>query len=213
MWDLRLQMVAGEVAAKAVIVDFLTPEERSVELFSRRAHFQFVPANVPYGATYHPPGFNRDVSVERVPIPRIVTSKEFEDDDPALIRTRDGRYWLAWVAYQTVKRDGYYYEGADRIMVAESRDGRVWSRPAAITAPRDHFRVSLAEDRAGRIWCVYGLQKERETGNFDLYAKVLENGWSDEIQLTTVRYWSFSGTSMLPGASMSGTCSISTPRA
>ena len=47
MWDLRLQMVVGEVAAKAVIVDLLTPEEQSVELFSRRAHFQFVPAKFP----------------------------------------------------------------------------------------------------------------------------------------------------------------------
>ena len=62
-------------------------------------------------------------------------------------------------------------DGGDRILVARSRDGVTWSAAVPLTEPGDHFRVALAEDGRGRIWCVYGLQKQMESGNFDLYAR------------------------------------------
>ncbi|MEK7404958.1 MAG: hypothetical protein AAB225_07605 [Acidobacteriota bacterium] len=184
-WDITLRSVGGDITAKAVILDLVSPEEHPVTFFTRNGDFTFVPAEIPYGALHYVEGLDGDVSIERVPVPQTVTSKLAEDDDPALLRTRDGSYWLAWVAYRTRERDGYNVTGADEVMVARSPDGRTWSRPVAITSPGDHFRVALGEDGRGHIWCVYGLQKETESGNFDLYARVFEGGkWSEEQQLT-----------------------------
>ena len=185
MWDLRLLLAGLEVSPKGVILDLQGPEERPVTLFFRQGDLGFVPSEIPYGTAHYPEGFGNDVSVERVPLSQIVSSSEFEDDDPALIRTEAGTYWLAWVAYRTLARDGYFYDGADAVMVAQSRDGRSWSRPTAITEPGDHFRVALAEDGDGRVWCVYGLQRKSESGNFDLYAKSFDGSWSEETQLTS----------------------------
>ena len=185
MWDLRLLLAGLEVSPKGVILDLQDPEERPVTLFFRQGDLGFVPSEIPYGTAHYPEGFGNDVSVERVPLPRIVSSSEFEDDDPALIRTEAGTYWLAWVAYRTLARDGYFYDGADSVMVAQSRDGRVWSRPTPITELGDHFRVALAEDGDGRVWCVYGLQRTRESGNFRSLRQELRRKLVEETQLTS----------------------------
>src|SRR5205823_7992534 len=139
----------------------------------------FKPEQVPYGAIYYIPELDGDVSVERVPIPRTATSAEFEDDDPALLKSRGGDYWIAWVAYKTVSRKGPSIEGGDQIMLSRSRDGFSWSTPQPLTAPGDHFRVALAEDSRGRIWCVYSAQKKMESGDFNLYGRVFDGRtWS-----------------------------------
>ena len=144
-----------------------------------------MPAEVPYGEVYYPPGLRGDIAIERVPHPIVVSGQQTESDDPAMIRTRSGEYWLAWVAYRTVERDGYYLKGADRVMAAWSEDGVRWSEPSAVTSMGDHFRVALGEDAHGRIWCVYSRQEALGSGNFDLYAKSLEHGrWSDAVRLT-----------------------------
>lgn len=185
-WDITLHTVGGDTPAKAVILDVLSPPEEPVTIYTREGDLSFTPAQIPYGTVYYIPEAEGDVSVERVPIPQTVSSPQFEDDDPALLRTRAGSYVLAWVAYKTLSKSGPYIDGGDQIMVSTSADGRFWSRPEAITEPADHFRVALAEDSRGRIWCVYSLQKRMESGNFDLYARVFDGGkWSGEQQLTT----------------------------
>jgi hypothetical protein len=185
-WEINLRTVANDTPEKAVILDVLSPPDQPVTIYTRDGDFSFKPAQVPWGGVYYIPELNEDVAVERVPIPQTVSAAEFEDDDPALLRTRDGSYWMAWVAYKTLSRSGPYIDGGDQILVARSRDGVLWSRPMPLTEPGDHFRVALAEDARGRIWCVYALQKKLESGNFDLYARVLENGvWSGEQQLTS----------------------------
>jgi len=185
-WNITLSMVGGDVAAKAVILDLVSAEEQPVTVFTRYGDFSFVPANIPYGKPQAVDMFRGDVTVERVPIPQVATGVEFEDDDPAILRTRSGEYWLAWVAYATRKRGGYQYTGADQVMIARGRDGLRWSGGTSLTPPGDHFRVALAEDARGRVWCVYAAQKQLETGNFDLYARYFDGKqWSREQRLTT----------------------------
>jgi hypothetical protein len=184
-WSVTLRAIGNAVAAKGVIIDVLTPEEQPVTIFTRTGDFTFVPARVPYGIVHEAGHFGGDVTVERVPVPTTVTGKQYEDDDPALLRARGGQYWMAWVGYQTRSRDEWTLEGADEVFVARSADGASWSKPQAITPPGDHFRVQLAEDGKGRIWAIYSLQKEMESGNFDLYAKVWDGRrWSAEQRLT-----------------------------
>jgi hypothetical protein len=184
-WNITLRTAGGDIPEKGVILDVLSPPEQPVVIYSRGGDDSFRPAQVPYGAIYNIPELDGDVTVERVPIPRAVTGPEYEDDDPALLKTREGEYWMAWVAYRTLSRTGDYIEGGDQIMLARSRDGQSWSASKPITEPGDHFRVSLAQDGRGRLWCVYAAQKQMETGNFDLYARVFDGrAWSDEQRLT-----------------------------
>ena len=184
-WDVVTQSVGGDVASPGVILTLNGPETLPLTFFTRNGDTTIVPAEIPYGEVYYPPDLRGDVAVERVPHPIIVSGADTESDDPAMIRTRSGEYWLAWVAYRTLERDGYYLEGADRVMVAWSKDGVRWSQPAAVTSMGDHFRVALGEDESGRIWCVYSRQEDSGSGNFDLYAKSLKDGeWSEAVQLT-----------------------------
>ncbi len=188
-WNVALEAAGGAVSAKAVILNLLSPEEQPVEIGTRYGDFSFVPAEVPYGKAYAVPTFRGDVTIERVPAADAVAEPGYEDDDPAMLRTRGGEYWLAWTAYRTRRRDGYRYTGGDEVMVSRGvpsgSAGAQWEPPTSITPPGDHFRVALAEDGRGRIWCVYGEQKQLETGNFDLYARSFDGKrWSAEERLT-----------------------------
>jgi hypothetical protein len=185
-WNITLETVGGDVASKAVILDLASSEAQPVTVFTRYGDFTFLPSSIPYGVAQPVAMFRGDVTVERVPMPKTVTGREFEDDDPAILRTRRGDYWLAWVAYATRKRDGHNYTGADQVMIARGRDGLHWDAPVSLTAPGDHFRVALAEDSGGRVWCVYSEQKQLESGNFDLYARSFDGkAWSAEQQVTS----------------------------
>ena len=185
LWDITFRSVGGDVAAPGVFLDLLGPETRPVTVFTRRGDLVFTPRSVRYGEPYLPPGFADNVLVERAPSPTLVSSPDSEDDSPALLRTRAGEYWLAWVSFRMRKRQGPFYEGGDQILIARSTDGRRWSRPEPLTSPGDHFRVALGEDARGRVWCIYARQDELGSGNFDLYGKLFADGrWSQERRLT-----------------------------
>ena len=180
-WQISMRSVGGDVAAPGIVLDLAGPETAAMSVRTRRGDIVFRPAEIAYGRIAKSFG----IGIERVPLPHTVTTAEFEDSQPALMRTRSGEYWLAWIAYKTRRRDGYFYAGADEVRIAHSPDGRRWSRAQSITPPGDHFRVALGEDSQGRIWCVYGLQTELGSGNFDLYAKSFAGGnWSDAVRLT-----------------------------
>ena len=184
-WFIETQSVGGDVAAPGVILSLNGPENVPFSFFTRLGDTTFVPSEVPFGAPHFPLGTGNDMVIERVPDPLVVSSSESEDDDPALLRTKSGEYWLAWVSFRTLRREGDYLDGADRVLVSRSTDGRIWSKPEPVTAPGDHFRVALAEDGKGRVWCVYGLQQELGSGNFDIFAKSWEDGaWSEAVRLS-----------------------------
>ncbi|MCP5114851.1 MAG: hypothetical protein GY953_28815, partial [bacterium] len=185
-WQLTLRIAGGQVHPKGVVLEVVSPAEQPVTFSTRSGDFSFVPAAIPYGRIHEIAGLDGDVRVERVPLPTTVSNTDYENDDPALLRTRAGEYWLAWVGYQTRSRSGHLIEGGDRVLVSRSRDGTRWSTPKPVTEFGDHFRVALAEDARGRVWCVYSLQREPESGNFDLYARTHDGTrWSPETQLTS----------------------------
>lgn len=185
-WDITLRPAGRDITAKGVLFELTGPETEPVTFFTRQGDFTFVPAAVQYGKPFAVPGTGEDIVIDRVPLSRKVSGPATEDDDPVVMQARDGTLWLAWVGYKTIARNGYYYDGADQVLVSRSSDGVSWSAPVAVTTPGDHFRVSLAEDASGRIWCVYGLQKRMESGNFDLFARSYDGErWSDEEQLTS----------------------------
>ena len=101
LWDIQLHSVGGAIAAPGVILDLLGPSSRLVSVFNRRGDIDFIPEEIPCGEIFCPAGFNDDIAVERVPIAQPVSSAAYEDDSPALLRTRSGGCWLAWVAYKT----------------------------------------------------------------------------------------------------------------
>ena len=184
-WEVRLQNVSNDVAAPGIVMDLVGPESRPVTVYSRQGDIDFTPADIPYGEIFRPAGFRGNIGVERVPIPVTVSSHEYEDDSPALLRTKNGDYWLAWIGYRTRKRDGHFYEGADQVLYARSSDGRLWSKPAAVTPPGDHFRAALGQDADGNPIVVYGLQKQIESGDFNLYSRRFYDGaWGAERKLT-----------------------------
>lgn len=184
-WDITTQYVGGDVAAPGVILGLNGPDSVPFTFFTRAGDTTLTPSELPYGEVYLPPNLRGSVAIERVPFPTVISLPDTEDDDPALLRLRSGGYWLAWTAYRTIQRNGYYLDGEDRVMAAWSQDGRIWSQPMAVTGGSDHFRVALGEDSRGRVWCVYALQEELGSGNFDLYGKAFEDGaWSDAIRLT-----------------------------
>ncbi len=184
-WDIVTRSVGGDVASPGIILALNGPETQPLRFFTRLGDTEFTPADIAFGEPHYPAGLQGNVAVERVPTALRISSSLSEDDDPALLRTRSGEYWLAWISYRTERRDGDYLVGADRVLVSRSRDGRIWSEPMSVTTPGDHFRVALGEDLEGRIWCVYGLQRVAGSGNFDLYGSYRgERGWSDPEQLT-----------------------------
>ena len=184
-WNILTQSVGGNVALPGVILELNGPETVPFQFFTRRGDTTFVPAKLPFGETYFPPGLTGDVAIERVPAAMAVSRSGTESDSPALLRTSTGEYWLAWVEYRTIRRDGDYLVGADRVMASRSADGKIWSRPSAVTPPGDHFRVGVGEDADGRIWFVYAGQTELGSGNFDLYGRSFDgSSWSPPVQLT-----------------------------
>lgn len=185
-WRIVTRSVGGDVAAPGVVLGVGGPESAPFTFYTRSGDTSFVPGGVLYGSPHAPATLGGNVLIERVPSPVIVSGPSDEDDSPALIRTRSGEFWLAWVAYQTVRRDGYYLDGADRVMVARSEDGIGWSEPKAITPPGDHFRAALGEAADGEIWCVYSQQLALGSGNFDLYGRAWRDGdWADAERLTS----------------------------
>jgi hypothetical protein len=183
---LRKPRPAISVPPVGIVLDPSGPADREVRIETASGSFSFTPARVPYGKPYFVERFGGDVVVERVPLASRASTQDFENDDPALLRTRQGEYWLAWSGYKTRARNGFFYTGGDEVLVARSSDGRAWSAPVSITPPGDHFRVALGEDQQGRIWCVYSEQKKLETGNFDLFARAYDGRtWSAESQLTS----------------------------
>ncbi len=185
-WDIVTRSVGGDVASPGIVLALNGPDSVPFTFFTRRGDATFVPARLPFGSVHFPPALSGSVAVERVPDALEVSSLATEDDAPALLRARSGDYWLAWVSYATIRRDGDYLEGGDRVVIAHSPDGQMWSRPVPVTEPGDHFRVQLAEDRSGRIWCVYALQPTLGSGNFDIFARSQgDDGWSLPVQLSS----------------------------
>ncbi|HEX6749503.1 MAG TPA: sialidase family protein [Longimicrobium sp.] len=80
--------------------------------------------------------------------PRLLsTGSPTKDEDPSVVRARDGRMVVAWFSDRGGNADIY---------VASTRDGTTWSAPARVTtSPDGDFNPSLIQDDQGTFHLVW----------------------------------------------------------
>ena len=135
---LRKPRPAVSIPPVGIVLDVAGPPDGEVRIETASGSFSFTPARIPYGKPYVVESFGRDVVVERVPLASRARTQDFENDDPALLRSRKGEYWLAWSGYKIRARNGFFYTGGDEILVARSTDGRAW--PGRFSCRRSKIR-------------------------------------------------------------------------
>ncbi len=141
----------------------------SVDVRTAQGDFSFRPAELAGRATF----LDGRAAAARVPTPELLSTEQFEDDDPAIVTLPDGSLAVGWVAYAG---------GADRVLLRERRDGR-WSAPIEATPrPGDLFRCSLAVDGGGALWVFWS---ERQGETWTLYGRRRERGsFGDPVQIS-----------------------------
>jgi hypothetical protein len=140
------------------------------------------------------------VQVKRLPNVATLLSAPSEDDYPSAALGRDGKLYVAYVAFthgkdfaarpalpEEPKSLDYLAEptGGDQVLLLRL-DGPQWTGPLPVTPPgQDAFRTALAVDGSGKVW-VFWTAKEK--GTWNLYARCLEGQqWAKTIQLTSAQ--------------------------
>ena len=107
-----------------------------------------------------------------------LTTDPYTDYAPDILRTADGRVWVAWQAYRT---------GGSDIYIKNTANGGVnWTADTLLVSDgSSDFHPSLAQTADGKIWVAW---QGYRTGNGDLFYKSSADGggtWSGETRLTT----------------------------
>src|SRR5580700_5970368 len=176
--------VAPQVVANGVLV-LLDHETSTAEVNVRTAQGSFSSrlSDLPYGGQHRM--LNGRALVERVPAWSRVTGSPDEEDFPAAAVDKAGNVWVAYLEFKhhpdhdRIRLTPNRFElmtappGGDQIMVKRYSNG-AWSDPITISAPGgDLYRPAIAADGRGRVWVFWPAN---ERGNFDIWARVLENG-------------------------------------
>ena len=108
---------------------------------------------------------------------RRITDGPQEDYYPSLVQSLDGSFHLAWFRLQRAagRRDVWY---------ANSKDGRQWTPPVAITNQGKDWAPAIYQEASGALWIVWSSGR---TGNRELFAARSDNGgrnWSAALQIT-----------------------------
>jgi hypothetical protein len=142
-----------------------------------RASIQTATGSFEFGVddlTHEPkPFLNGAVSAQIVPTPELLTSQQYEDDEPSIAVLADGTVAVAWVAYR---------DQNDRVLLRERRNG-VWTAAEEVSPkPGDIFRTSMAATDDGGLWVVWS---ERAGETWNLWGRRKQGGsWSAVQQLT-----------------------------
>ena len=141
----------------------------TVDVRTAQGDFSFRLADLTDRATF----LDGRAAAARVPTPELLSTEQFEDDDPAIAALPDGSLAVAWVAYAGE---------ADRVLLRERRDGR-WSAPIEATPrPGDLFRCSLAVDGEGALWVFWS---ERADQTWTLWGRRRERGgFGDPVRIS-----------------------------
>jgi hypothetical protein len=115
-----------------------------------------------------------NIAVDVVPTPLELSTKDFQNDFPAIIQGAGREMFMAWVAWDAA---------GDEIRVREF-DGTRWLPSMKATqASGDVFMVKLGRDRNNQIWAIWSQQVD---GNFDLYGRRYDGkGWFAPERLTS----------------------------
>jgi len=176
------------VVANGVIV-WLAGANDNTQLHVKTAQGDFTLrlADIPYGSLQH--ALAGRVLADRVPPAAQITSTPEEQDYPAAAADRAGNVWLAYLEFRHNPNhnriranfrqapqdlsDMKAPTGGDQILVRKFSAG-VAGEPIEITPPGgDVYRPAIAVDGSGRPWVFWPAN---EKGNFDLWARVIENG-------------------------------------
>ncbi len=149
------------------------PEPDRLEVETVRGNFDVNVRDLAWGIPQTPLA---GVRVERTVAPTTPVARPdndpHHDDSPALLVTRSGEHWLAWIAYR---------DAQDEILLARDK-GDGWSEAEVISPGGDHAGVALAQDAAGHIWAVWSQQVG---GNWDIYARHHDGEkWSERTRLS-----------------------------
>jgi hypothetical protein len=126
--------------------------------------FEFAPLEM----TSEPRTFlNARASVQLAPTATLLSTPQFEDDEPAIAALPGGDMAVAWVAYR---------DRADRILLRIRRH-RSWSTAEEVTPhSADIWRCSLSSDREGNLWIFWS---QREGDRWQVWARHQAAGkWS-----------------------------------
>ncbi len=120
------------------------------------------------------PFLNGRVLARRMPAVELLTTEEYEDDEPSMARLPDGTLAVAWVAYR---------DRADHVMLRVRREG-AWGEAQEVSpAGGDYWRTSMAADAEGRLWVFWS---QRDGTAWLLRGRMLEgDAWSDPFTVST----------------------------
>jgi hypothetical protein len=200
----RKVMMQDTVVHPIFRLNLAAPPSATVTVKTEQGKFSFSPADLAGGATRE--YLEGRVSVERQDPATRLTGRETEDDYAALAKGRDGRAWLAYVAYQPgrpivldrVKAGGFEElvptGNGDQVRLMEF-DGKTWYPGADVTAPGlNIWRPTVAVDGKGDV--VVAWTQEVDDGWDVLYRRYTPppadqagttGRWSDPVRLTQPR--------------------------
>ena len=183
-----VQRQTPPVGANGVIL-WLSGEDESTEikLNTAKGSFSFRLGDLPYGKFQY--SLDGNVAADRIPPSLRLTDSPDEQDYPAAAVAPNGDVWLAYIEFKHRpdhdKLRAPYKEApkdlsvlvapaeGDQILVKHFSQDR-WSDPIAITPTGgDLYRPAVAIDGSGRPWVFWSANQK---GNFDLWARVIENG-------------------------------------
>ena len=196
------------IVANGVII-WLTQAEESAQLRVKTAQGEFTVdlAEIPFGKSVR--RLDDRVTVDRVPPAARLTTTPDEQDYPAAAADKNGNLWLACLEFKhhpdhdRIRAnfrerppkfdDMKAAPGGDQVMLKRFSQG-AWGEPMAITPPGgDLYRPAVAVDGSGRTWVFWSAN---EKGNFDLWARAVENG----KPLAPVRISNAPGSDVFPAA-------------
>lgn len=197
----RPALAAGPIVENGIVVTAEAPDENAqFEVQTLNGNFSFTAKQVPYGGgqTF----LDGRVAVDRVP-PTVQLTPSQEDEDFPAVAQSGGDLWATYIEFTHGDRDSeltgaFQFPkepedfkflarpvGGDQVILRHfSKASSVWEAPMAVTDKGlDCMRAAVAVDGQKRVWVIWSANKN---GNFDLYAKYLQDGnWSSEIRITT----------------------------
>ena len=158
-------------------------EDSALEVQTPRGSFSVRLSEIPYGRIKS--GLDGKAVAERVPPFERITSDAQEQDQPAAVTDPSGNVWLAYLEFKhnpdhdSIRATPDNFEnmtakpGGDQILLRKYANGS-WSDAIGITPPGgDLWRPAIAVDGKGRPWVFWSAN---DAGNFDIWARVIENG-------------------------------------
>lgn len=184
--------------ANGVLV-WLSDENPDTELkvATAQGSFSVRLADIPYGKAVR--ALNGRVMADRIPPSAAIAPHPDEQDYPAAAADKRGNVWLAYLEFRhnpdhdriraNFREAPANFDamkapaGGDQVLLRK-RSAGAWSEAIAITAPGgDLYRPAVAVDGGGRVWVFWS---ENRKGNFDVWARPVDNGKPGQpLQLTT----------------------------